>query len=412
MEKNIKLFPIYRMFSFDLLFYYAISVLYITVTKGLTISHFALLSTVYAVCAIFAQIPATIIVDKLGYRNTLIIGNLCCVMWAVLYIISNSFILFSLGEVFVALGFALKGVAETPLLCCNLKQLNRQNELAKVESKGNAIYFIFEAFASVTAGYMFFINAYLPVICCGICSLIACILMLNFVKEPKNVEKFTIKEYFENTYTGFKYISKSNRLRALLIFCMVMSGVTSMCVIFMKTIFKSLQVSSTGFGYIYAILGIAAAIGSTFEAKIEQRHRNRTLAILIVIYLTLLGIVGIFNLLPISASVVISFCLICFTAQNYLKGAYRVIIKEYISRYASNRIRPKIMSLYYLTENLGYALLSSFVSLLLGNYEIGIAVIISTLLLFVITIIVLMYMNNKLGLNSETYGENDRLDKM
>ena len=49
MEKNVKLFPVYKLFSYDVLFYYAISVVFLTKCKGFTLSQVALFTTVYAI---------------------------------------------------------------------------------------------------------------------------------------------------------------------------------------------------------------------------------------------------------------------------------------------------------------------------------------------------------------------------
>ena len=119
----------------------------------------------------------------LGLRNTLIVGNIFCMLWGVIYLTSSNFYFFLVAEFILALGFALKGVSESPLLYTTLKKLGRIQEFAKIESKGSTLYFIFEALASIAAGYLYFINPYLPLIFSVTCSLIATI--LSFYMKTK-----------------------------------------------------------------------------------------------------------------------------------------------------------------------------------------------------------------------------------
>ena len=49
MNKNIKLYPIYTMFSYDVLFYYAVYTIYFVTVKGLTVSDIALFSTFFMI---------------------------------------------------------------------------------------------------------------------------------------------------------------------------------------------------------------------------------------------------------------------------------------------------------------------------------------------------------------------------
>lgn len=48
-EKNRKIFPIYKMFSWDLLFYYSISFLFLSQAKGLSASDIFLGDAFYAI---------------------------------------------------------------------------------------------------------------------------------------------------------------------------------------------------------------------------------------------------------------------------------------------------------------------------------------------------------------------------
>ena len=66
---NSKIFPIYKMFSWDLLFYYSIIFLFLTQTKGFTASNVLFVDAFYPLFKLLLQIPCVNIVESFGKRK-------------------------------------------------------------------------------------------------------------------------------------------------------------------------------------------------------------------------------------------------------------------------------------------------------------------------------------------------------
>lgn len=411
MQRNIKLFPVYKLFSYDILFYYAVSILFLTGAKGFSVSQAALLSSIYSLSSILCQIPASIVADKIGLRNSMIFGNILCVVWALFYLIVPTFNIMLFGDIFCAFGFALKGASESPFLYSTLKKAGKTSEFSKVEGKGSSLYFIVEAVASIAAGYLYFINPYLPMIFSAICSSIATLLAF-YMKPIRTYEKdkLTTKERFSEMIEGFKFIFKSKRLHALLIFACVFYGILSLSNLYIKTFLNDIQVSSTLFGYIFAISSVASAIGSAVQDKIEKKHKNKTLTTISITYIISFVVIGAFALIFRNYNVLLTVGIIVFLVQSLIKGAYRIIMKEYISRYTTSKIRSKLMSIYYLAESLGSTLLMFIASKTIDLVPIGVSYCVFGLSLFIVTILILNYMTSRVGLDPATYSKNDRMD--
>ena len=62
----MKLYSIYRAISMDLIFYYAIEFLFLTQVKNISAPEVVLKSSFYALFMIILQIPANILIDKMG----------------------------------------------------------------------------------------------------------------------------------------------------------------------------------------------------------------------------------------------------------------------------------------------------------------------------------------------------------
>lgn len=411
MERNIKIFPVYKLFSYDTLFYYAISILFLTGIKHFNLSQVALVSCIYSLASIIGQIPASIIANKIGLRNMMILGNILCLMWGIIYIITPNFTMILVAESFSGIGFAFKGVSESPFLYSSLKKLGRISEFSKIESKGSTLYFLFEAIACIVAGYLYILNPYLPIIFSSSCSLISIILAF-YTKPIKNAkpEGITFKERYEELKFGFKFIFKSKRLHALLIFSALFYGILSLGYLYIKTYLNFINVPSKMFGYVFAIASVAAAVGSAIQDKIEKKHRNKTLTTISIMYVASFILIGIAALIFTDYTILLIFGIGIYSIQCIIKGAERIIVKEYISRYTTTAIRTRLMSIYYLSEQFGSTVLLFIASKIIELTSIGIVYSLSGLTLAIILILVLNYMDSRVGLNPDSYTKRDRLD--
>lgn len=411
MQRNIKLFPIYKLFSYDVLFYFAISILFLTGPKHFDLSQIALISSIYSISAIVFQIPAAIITDKIGLRTSMIIGNILCMLWGMFYIIFPSFTMILVAEAICAFGFTLKDSAESPFIYSSLNSLKRTSEFTKVEGKGSSFYFIVEAIASIVTGYLFFINPYLPLMFSTTCFLIATI--LAFCMKPVKIHEHdlrTAKERFTDMLNGFKFILKSKRLHALLLFGAMFFGTIDLSVLYIETYFNDISVHSTTFGFIFAAASIASAVGASLQDKIEKKNKNKTLSVISITYVLSFVFLGLFALTFKNFNLLLFVGIIVFLLQSLIKGSYGIIIIDYISRYTTSSIRSKLISVYYLLENLGSALFLFLASNTIDFAPIGASYCITGFILFVVFILVLNYMTTRVGLNPNSYGKEDRMD--
>lgn len=74
-RRNAKLYPIYKMFSWDLLFFYSIEFLFYTITKKVSASEILIINGFYLLFRILMQVPAVAVTDLLGKRKSIILGN-------------------------------------------------------------------------------------------------------------------------------------------------------------------------------------------------------------------------------------------------------------------------------------------------------------------------------------------------
>lgn len=408
--KNIKLFPIYKLFAYDLMFYYAIQMLFLHNVKGISIPNIVLLSSIYCAFQMIFQLPVTLVVDKIGYKKSIITGNIFCTIAVLTYILAPSFSTIMLGDFQLALGFALKSVSESPFLFTVMKREKLEEDSAKIEAKGSSLYFYVEAAASILSGYLYAVNAYIPVVLCALAMLTSTVLSFRFdestiVKDKS--EKLTGAEYFSDMKHGFKFIFKSQRLKALLLFAGIFAGVVAVAGNFSKAFLTDINISSMTFGIITSLLSIISAIGSTYQDKFQNKRKKKTLSYLSIIYICVFFFVGIPALIGFNNEILLCIGFIVFALQNFFKGSYRVIMKKYLNNFTTSAIRPKIMSVYYLCEMLGTFILLYLASTFLEIASISISYIIFGVIFLLLILLVLEYMKPRLGLKPEQYNEKD-----
>jgi len=64
-KNNLKLYPIYKMLAWDLLFYYAIAFLFLTIEKGVSASEILFAAAFFPLFRVLFQISCDSIVDRI-----------------------------------------------------------------------------------------------------------------------------------------------------------------------------------------------------------------------------------------------------------------------------------------------------------------------------------------------------------
>ena len=93
MNKNERLFGLYRVFAYDYLFYTVIVFLFQTQTKGLNVGDVMHISAFYAVFSGIMQIPCNYLVEFIGLKKSMILGNVFLIIHCIMYIFLCSWLL-------------------------------------------------------------------------------------------------------------------------------------------------------------------------------------------------------------------------------------------------------------------------------------------------------------------------------
>ena len=413
-RRNAKLYPIYKMFSWDLLFFYSIEFLFYTITKKVTASEILIINGLYLLFKIIGQIPAVAITDFLGKRKSLILGNTLLLIYVLILIIFPGAFSIILANLFFALGYDMKTIAETNLLYDSVSTRGGEGLYSKLEARGGSWYYILDGIASLTAGYLFVINNYLPIFICLAFVIISTILSFGFKDiYPVNNEnkikhdfKNTFKEYGGDLKSCFKFIFKSKRMKAYILFQIVLYSLISIIDTYKSDLLTDIGVPPEQFSMIFAVLTLIGGISLSLKKPIEKNFKNRTLSFISLVYIGACIIIGWISSIYTSSSI-IPFILIMYTIQKIATSIWYVLEYKYLNNFTHENTRNKITFTYELIGGIVASIFSVLGGLLLEVANVENAFLIVGLLSFGCMVLVLDYMRKRFGLKPEEYRKED-----
>ena len=404
-NRNIKLFPIYKMISWDLLFFYAIIFLYLVQVKNLSAPQVLFAEALYNVAIMFFIIPSGKIVDKIGKKNSVIIANAGMAISIVIILLMNNIYHLIIAYSVMAFGYSIKVISENIILYDSIPSGPKRGKIFSIiDGKASSYYYYIDAITSIATGFLYVINPHIPIVLCLLMCIVSTILACQFqhtntTSKNTNNEKVTLKDAFE-------HVKNSKRLLYLILFYATFSGLLYNLSSLRSSLFKDLNLNAQYFGIIYAVLQIISGTTARYQNKVHNKFKNETLAVLgipLAISCIFIGLLG--NLK--SDNFIFSVIMILFIIQNVLKGPYRTLIVRYMNNFTNKSIRTKlatIESLAYYAVTVVFSLTSSW--LLEKTSTANTFVVIGILTTFLLGTL-LYFMKGRVGLQPEQYSDED-----
>lgn len=412
-RNNAILYPIYKMFSWDLLCYYSIEFLFLTITKGLSASQVLMLTSVYIISKIIFQIPAVAILDYIGKRKSMILGNSLIAVYLILLIMSSNIYYIMIAMLFCGFGYAIKGIAEGNLLYDSVATRGGDGIYTKLDSKGASGYYIIDTILAIIAGYLFVINNYIPMYIALFFAVLSIIISFKFKdiykgKNQKSKETFSefLKGYTKDIINSFKFIKQSKRMRAYIIFAAVFYGMIKIMGTYKNDLLLDIGVTEEQFSMIYAVLSMIAAISVTYSRKIQRHFRNKTLTFLSLSYIISIICIGAITL-SITNNIALPIILIFYTITRICDSQWYVTQYTYLKNFTTASSRNKISFTYELITCLVASIMSLIGAAILESINIRYAIILLGLAFLAILIVILDYMRTRIGLKPKQYTKED-----
>ena len=140
--RSNKILSLFRVFSWDLVFFYSFNVLFLTQIKGFSEAEIMYTSTVIALIPILFQYPFNILAKKIGALNSVRLGYFCFFAFTIGILIYSNIVLLYLNYVIFAIGSVFLVPNISVLSIKNLKMEGKDSEFSKIEGRGAAEKYI------------------------------------------------------------------------------------------------------------------------------------------------------------------------------------------------------------------------------------------------------------------------------
>ena len=411
-RNNAKLYPIYKMFAWDLLFFYSIEFLFYTITKKVTASEILVINGFYLLFVIIMQIPAVTITDLIGRRSSIILGNIFLICYLLVLIIFPGAISIIIANLIFALGYSMKTIAESNLLYDSVSTRGGEGLFSKLDAKGGSWYYILDGIASLVAGYLFVINNYIPMFICLGFVIISTILSFKFkdiyeVERDENVGlKNTLKDYGKDLKLSFKFILKSKRMKAFILFQIVFYSMIEIINTYNCDLLINIGVPEEQFSMIFAILTLVGGVALSLKKPIEKKFKNRTLSFISLMYIGACIIVGGISSV-FKNETIIPIVLLMYAIQKIMVSMWYILETKYLKNFTKEDMRNKITFTYEFIGGIVASIFSILGGLLLNVTKVENAFLMVGLAFLIIILIVLDYMRTRFGLKPEEYEKQD-----
>lgn len=409
---NMKIFPTYKKLAWDYLFFYTIDFLFLTQIKNISAADVVLKSSFYSFFGIILQIPANIIIEFLGRKNSIILANILNCFYMVILMLSRNIYDLIFAEFFSSIAFSIKNIAEPSLLSESIPPSKYKSKIfSKINSKGASGYYFLGAISKIVAGYMFQINGYLPIVCSLIILVIVVLMSMCFIepvkKKTKKSNELILDKQLKDIRDGFKFIFKSERLKALILSSALIGSLLAITLNYEVSLLEEIGISSLIIGFISAAQSLASSYGSNKEIQFHNKFRNKTLitiAMMISISCIISGICGLKNATTYILLIIIATYLI----NSFGKGVFYAVIDKYLGNFANRKIDIKIYAVNNLFSSIVKVLSGVFASFLLNKMSTAYSMIVIGSIFTIMYILMEKYMKTRVGLKPEQYTEEER----
>lgn len=409
-KTNMRIFPTYKKLSWDFIFFYTINFLFLTQVKGINPADIVLIDSFYYVFGTATQMPATVIIEFLGKKNSIILANILNCIYMILIIFSKNLFNLITAEIICSLAFAIKGSAEPSLLNESIPPTkNKSLIFAKINQKGMSSYYLINAIATILAGFLYGVNQYIPIILSLTVLIIVTILSTLFIEPIEKNKKTTISfQQIKELKEAFQFVSKSERLKSLIIFSAMMTGIFSILSNYEISLLEDLEVSSSYLGILFAFLGIISSISTKKQESFHLKFTNKALSVLGFLVVGSCILAGIAGKISTYFKIAIMLIVTAYIIKYLCVGIYYALIEKYLSNFTNEEIDTKIFTANNLVISISSAIVGVIASFLLDRMETALCMIIIGIIFFILMILINKYMKTRVGLKPEEYSEEER----
>ncbi len=331
--------------------------------NGFSLVQLGIFEGVFHITSFLMETPTGAIADVFGRKSSRIIGRLMTIIYYLIIISTNDFMLVNLGFVFCALGYNFESGAREAILYDSLIELDQKERYMKIEGRNEGLYQTAMAIALLLGGFLALIHKELPFIIMILVSIVALIPL--FLMKETNVhlqeDKKSLLEAVKDQYIHSFIALKDNKsLMKLIALSSLFGAFVTVSFFYMQNRWFELGFDESQIGIFLAINCICSAVGGLNAHRVEQKLGRRNL----LVFLPMLIVIAMFGLIFKYVSI------IAMVFLGILDSIFYVALSDYMNRLIESNKRATLISMSSMMFSITMILIFPFFGWIGDNYSL------------------------------------------
>lgn len=268
-------------------------------SRGLNYTQIGLLGSVSAGFVVAGEIPTGYVGDRIGRRNSLLVGSGLLASSVLGFVVAETFAAFVVLWILWALGLAFQSGSGDAWLYDTLQDQLREEEFTRVRGRGGSVNQWVSAGTMLAAGVLYSVDPRLPFLAGGLLLAGAIPVLLSMPESGRHAADADADDDDEE-FTVLQAIPVIRRklseppLRSFVVYMALFFAIIRAADEFIQPIATyRLGLPETGLGPLYMTFTVVAAIASYYAGDIEEYLSTRWAVLLIPV------LVGVFFVVPL-----------------------------------------------------------------------------------------------------------------
>ncbi|MDP2690922.1 MAG: MFS transporter [bacterium] len=351
MKNNIPRFYSYSVFVALSFAFVPIFVLFMH-SRGLSYAEIGIVQAIYYALFFVFEVPTGVIADKLGRKNTLLLGMLLKVIALVVSLFSYSFLVFVLAEIFFSLSRSFSSGADSAFVYDSLALSQDTSQYLHVEGKIQTVLLMAHVVGGLLGALMATVSLEAVYFFAAVMAILGFFSALRLT-EPQVSHHATssISGYRQHLLSSLRDVWGNSKmiwliLYSTLIFILLRASIIS----FFQPLLISLSFPENTFSLIDAMLALGAAGFSWYAFRMEKHLGIKRILLLLPIFM-IVTFVGIaLTMSPLS--------LAFYLMSALVWGLHFPVFRNYLNaQIPQNNKRATILSVESLVSRGGFSIL-------------------------------------------------------